>query len=114
MEKLATRSVPGTRFRDTGSFDVRGETVKILCRAYNHNDVCWVECEVRPCANVAVYLCSLSIQAAKTLSTVSRQAGVDGAKLLKGFWIQVDFCHGCFQLLKKRIIADWNIAPFLG
>lgn len=47
MEKLATRSGPGTRFRDTGSFDVRGETVKILCRAYDHNDVCWVECEVR-------------------------------------------------------------------
>lgn len=48
MKKLATRSGPGTRFGDTGSFDVRGETVKILCRAYNHNDVCWVECEVRP------------------------------------------------------------------
>lgn len=46
-EKLATRSGPGTRFRDTGSFDVRGEKVKLLCRAYDHNDVCWVECEVR-------------------------------------------------------------------
>lgn len=45
-EKLSTRSGPGTQYRDTGSYDLRGQWVKILSCAYDKYGTCWVECEI--------------------------------------------------------------------
>lgn len=46
MEKLATRSGPATEYRETGTYEVKGESVRIISRAYDENDICWVQCEV--------------------------------------------------------------------
>lgn len=46
IDKLSTRSGPGTQYRDTGTYKVKGEYVKILTLAYDANGVCWVQCEV--------------------------------------------------------------------
>ena len=43
---LATRSGPSTEYRDTGTYRVKGETVRVLSVAYDVNDVCWLQCEV--------------------------------------------------------------------
>ena len=45
-QRLATRNGPGTKYRETASFDLAGSYVKVLSRAWDHNDICWVECEV--------------------------------------------------------------------
>lgn len=45
-EKLSTRNGPGTQYRETGSFDFRGEYVTVLSREWDRGDVCWVECEL--------------------------------------------------------------------
>jgi len=46
IERLATRSGPSTAYRETGTYDVKGEHVRVISLAYDHNDVCWVQCEV--------------------------------------------------------------------
>ncbi len=45
-DRLATRSGPGTEYRDTGTYPVKGEYVRLLSRAYDENDLCWMQCEV--------------------------------------------------------------------
>ncbi len=44
-DKLSTRNGPGTRYRETGTFDLRGEYVTVLTREEDEGGVCWVECE---------------------------------------------------------------------
>ncbi len=44
-DKLSTRNGPGTKYRDTGTYDLRGEYVTVLTREEDENGVCWVECE---------------------------------------------------------------------
>lgn len=46
IDNLSTRSGPGTKFRDTGTYKVNGEYVRLLSYAYDNGGVCWVQCEV--------------------------------------------------------------------
>lgn len=46
IEKLATRNGPSTDYRETGTYPVKGEQVRLISRAYDDNDICWVQCEV--------------------------------------------------------------------
>jgi len=46
IDRLATRSGPSTEYRETGTYQVKGEYVRILSLAYDRNDLCWVQCEV--------------------------------------------------------------------
>lgn len=46
IENLATRSGPSTKYRETGSYNVKGEYVLLVSLAYDENDLCWVQCEV--------------------------------------------------------------------
>ncbi len=45
-QKLATRTGPGTEYDEPGTFQVKGEWIRILCKAYDENGVCWVKCEI--------------------------------------------------------------------
>lgn len=44
-QKLSTRNGPGTQYRETGTFDLRNEYIKVLSREWDVGNVCWVECE---------------------------------------------------------------------
>lgn len=44
-DKLSTRNGPGTKYRETGTFDLRGEYVTVLTCEEDANGVSWVECE---------------------------------------------------------------------
>jgi uncharacterized protein YraI len=46
IENLATRSGPGTGYRETGTYRVKGKSVVVISRAYDRNDLCWLQCEV--------------------------------------------------------------------
>lgn len=46
IDRLSTRSGPSTEYRETGTYYVEGESVRILSLAYDRNDICWVQCEV--------------------------------------------------------------------
>ena len=46
IDRLATRSGPATEYRDTGTYRVEGEYVRLISRAYDRNGLCWVQCEV--------------------------------------------------------------------
>ena len=45
-ERLATRSGPATAYRETGTYRVEGESVRMVSLAYDESGVCWVQCEV--------------------------------------------------------------------
>ena len=44
-DKLSTRNGPGTKYRETGTFDLKGEYVTVLTCEEDAGGVCWVECE---------------------------------------------------------------------
>ena len=44
-DKLSTRNGPGTKYRETGTFDLKGEYVTVLTCEEDASGVCWVECE---------------------------------------------------------------------
>lgn len=46
IERLATRSGPSSEHKETGTFWVETEPVRILSRAYDGSGLCWVQCEV--------------------------------------------------------------------
>ena len=46
IDNLPTRSGPGTKYRETGTYKVKGEYIRIISYAYDHGGVCWVQCEV--------------------------------------------------------------------
>ena len=45
ISKLATRSGPGTQYSEPGTFNVQGQWIRILSRAFN-NGVWWVQCVI--------------------------------------------------------------------
>ena len=45
-QKLATRSGPGTEFEEKGTYQVAGEAIQILAKAYDINNLCWVQCRI--------------------------------------------------------------------
>jgi len=45
-DNLATRSGPATEYRETGTYQIKGEYVRLISLAYDKNGVCWVQCEV--------------------------------------------------------------------
>ena len=46
IDNLSTRSGPGTKYRDTGTYKVKGEYVTLYSVAYDENGVCWVQCDI--------------------------------------------------------------------
>ena len=46
IDRLATRNGPGTEYRETGTYRVEGETVRLISLAYDKNGICWVQCEI--------------------------------------------------------------------
>ena len=46
IDNLSTRSGPGTVYRDTGTYKVQGEWIRIYSYAYDKSGVCWVQCDV--------------------------------------------------------------------
>lgn len=46
IQKLATRTGPGTQYDEPGTFNVAGQWIHILAKHYDVNDVCWVKCEI--------------------------------------------------------------------
>lgn len=46
IQKLATRTGPGTQYAEPGTFNVAGQWIHILAKHYDVNDVCWVKCEI--------------------------------------------------------------------
>ncbi len=46
-KKLATRSGPGTEYSETGTYNVAGQYIKVLSRAWDkRNEIWWVKCEI--------------------------------------------------------------------
>ena len=45
VDKLSTRNGPGTKYRETGTFDLRGKYVTVLTCEEDEGGTCWVECE---------------------------------------------------------------------
>ncbi len=46
IDNLPTRSGPGTKYRETGTYKVKDEYVRVISQAYDHGGVCWIQCEV--------------------------------------------------------------------
>lgn len=46
IDKLSTRSGPGTRYRDTGTYKVQDQYVPLFSVAYDGSGVCWVQCDI--------------------------------------------------------------------
>ena len=47
VDKLATRTGPGTQYEGGGTYSVKGEYIRILSRAYDKsNGIWWVKCEI--------------------------------------------------------------------
>ena len=45
--KISTRSGPSTKYRDTGTYNLEGEYLRILARAYDdENEIWWVKCVI--------------------------------------------------------------------
>ena len=46
-QKLATRSGPSTQYDETGTYFVKGQYIKVICRAYDSlTGIWWVKCEI--------------------------------------------------------------------
>ena len=46
-QKLATRTGPGTQYTEGGTYNVAGQYIRILSRAYDsRNEIWWVKCEI--------------------------------------------------------------------
>ena len=46
IQKLATRSGPGTQYSEPGTFNVKGQMIRILSKAYDSGGVLWVKCVI--------------------------------------------------------------------
>lgn len=46
IDKLSTRSGPSTSYRETETYNVIGETIRIISRFDDANGVCWVQCDI--------------------------------------------------------------------
>lgn len=46
IDNLPTRSGPSTAYRETGTYKVKGQQIRLLSYAYDDGGVCWVQCEV--------------------------------------------------------------------
>ena len=47
IDRLATRKGPGTQYEGGGTYNVKGEYIRILSRAYDkRNGIWWVKCEI--------------------------------------------------------------------
>ena len=47
IQKLATRKGPGTQYEEGGTYQVRGQYIRILSRAWDkRNGIWWVKCEI--------------------------------------------------------------------
>ena len=46
IDKLSTRSGPSTAYRETGTYKVKGQWIRLYSYAYDNNGVCWVQCDV--------------------------------------------------------------------
>lgn len=46
IDNLSTRSGPSTKYRETGTYKVKGQYVQLISLAYDGGGVCWVQCEV--------------------------------------------------------------------
>jgi hypothetical protein len=47
LDNLSTRSGPGTDYRETGTYPLKGQTVALRSLAYDEDGVAWVQCDVR-------------------------------------------------------------------
>ena len=46
-QKLATRDGPGTTYNEKGTYNVAGQYIKVLSRAWDkRNSIWWVKCEI--------------------------------------------------------------------
>ena len=46
-QKLATRTGPSTKYEGGGTYEVSGQTIKVLSRSYDKvNEIWWVKCEI--------------------------------------------------------------------
>ncbi len=45
-ENLATRSGPGGDYRETGTYPLKGELVRLFSQAYDEDGNCWVQCDM--------------------------------------------------------------------
>lgn len=46
IDKLSTRSGPGTHYRETGTYKVQDQYVPLFSVAYDGSGVCWVQCDI--------------------------------------------------------------------
>ena len=47
VQKLATRNGPGTTYDEKGTYNVAGQYIKVLSRAWDsRNGIWWVKCEI--------------------------------------------------------------------
>lgn len=47
IDKLSTRSGPSPRYTDMGTYNVKGEWIKVLSRVWDsNNEIWWVKCEI--------------------------------------------------------------------
>jgi len=46
IDNLATRSGPATEYRETGTYQVKGQHVRLVSLAYDRNGTGWAQCEV--------------------------------------------------------------------
>ena len=47
IQKLATRYGPGTQYEEGGTYNVAGQYIKVLSRAWDsRNSIWWVKCEI--------------------------------------------------------------------
>ena len=47
IDKLSTRTGPGTQYTDSGTYSVKGQWINVLSRAWDsHNGIWWVKCEI--------------------------------------------------------------------
>ena len=46
-QKMATRTGPGTTYAEGGSYDVKGQYIQVLAKAYDkRNEIWWVKCVI--------------------------------------------------------------------
>ena len=46
IDNLSTRSGPSTAYRETDTYKVKGEWIRIISYAYDDGGVCWLQCDV--------------------------------------------------------------------
>ena len=45
--KISTRSGPSTKYQDTGTYDLKGQYLRVLARAYDDvNEIWWIKCVI--------------------------------------------------------------------